>query len=78
MKAAQAQLDQAAANPMNSVTSNAISNASNTHTETNVQVGQVTVQTQATDAQGISQSIGGGLKDELKNLQADSASGVKR
>lgn len=78
MKAAQAQLDQAAANPMNSVTSSAISNASNTHTETNVQVGQVTVQTQATDAQGISQSIGGGLKDELKNLQADSASGVKR
>jgi len=78
MKAAQAQLDQAAASPMNSVTSNAISNASNTHTETNVQVGQVTVQTQATDAQGISQSIGGGLKDELKNLQADSASGVKR
>ncbi|MFY4006034.1 phage tail protein [Achromobacter denitrificans] len=78
MKAAQAQLDQAATNPMNSVTSNAISNASNTHTETNVQVGQVTVQTQATDAQGISQSIGGGLKDELKNLQADSASGVKR
>lgn len=78
MKAAQAQLDQAAASPMNSVTSNAISNASNSHTETNVQVGQVTVQTQATDAQGISQSIGGGLKDELRNLQADSASGVKR
>ncbi len=78
MRAAQAQLDQAASSPMNSVTSNAISNASNTHTETNVQVGQVTVQTQATDAQGISQSIGGGLKDELKNLQADSASGVKR
>ncbi|MCY1196403.1 hypothetical protein D9M72_77460 [compost metagenome] len=78
MKAAQAQLDQAAANPMNSVTSNAISNASNTHTETNIQVGEVNVQTQATDAQGISQSIGGGLKDELKNLQSDSASGVKR
>lgn len=78
MKAAQAQLGQAAASPLNSVTSNAISNASNTHTETNVQVGQVNVQTQATDAQGISQSIGGGLKDELKNLQADSASGVKR
>lgn len=78
MKAAQASLDTAAANPMNSVTSNAISNASNSHTETNVQVGQVTVQTQATDAQGISQSIGGGLKDELRNLQADSPSGVKR
>lgn len=78
MQAAQAQMNQAAANPMNSVTSTAISNASNVRTETNVQVGQVNVQTQATDAQGISQSIGGGLKDELKNLQADSASGVKR
>lgn len=78
MKAAQTQLNQAAANPMNLVTSNAISNASNTHTETNVQVGQVTVQTQATDAQGISQSIGGELNDQLKNLQSDSASGVAR
>ncbi|BEG74434.1 phage tail tape measure protein [Achromobacter xylosoxidans] len=78
MQAAQVQMNQAAANPMNSVTSTAISNASNVRTETNVQVGQVNVQTQATDAQGISQSIGGGLKDELKNLQADSASGVQR
>lgn len=75
---ARASLDTAAANPVNSITSNAISNASNTHNETNVQVGQVNVQTQATDAQGISQSIGGELKDELRNLQADSASGVKR
>lgn len=78
MQAAQVQMNQATANPMNSVTSTAISNASNVRTETNVQVGQVNVQTQATDAQGISQSIGGGLKDELKNLQADSASGVQR
>ncbi|MGW9066998.1 phage tail tape measure protein [Achromobacter animicus] len=75
---ARASLDTAAANPVNSITSNAISNASNTHNETNVQVGHVTVQTQATDSQGISQSIGGELKDELRNLQADSASGVKR
>ena len=78
VRVARDSLTQAAANPVNSVTSNAISNSSNSHTETNVQVGQVNVQTQATDAQGISQSIGGGLKDELRNLQADSASGVKR
>jgi len=78
MKAAQVQLHQAASSPMNSVTSNAISNASNTHTETNVQVGQVTVQTQATDAQGISQSVGSELSGQLRNLQSDSASGVAR
>ncbi|MDH1177926.1 phage tail tape measure protein [Achromobacter mucicolens] len=75
---ARASLDTAAANPVNSITSNAISNASNTHNETNVQVGQVTVQTQANDAQGISQSIGSELKDQLKNVQADSATGMGR
>jgi len=75
---ARASLDTAAANPVNSITSNAISNASNTHNETNVQVGKVTVQTQATDAQGISQSIGSELKDQLKNVQADSATGMGR
>ncbi|AZY49674.1 phage tail protein [Bordetella avium] len=78
MRAAQAQLNQAAASPVNSVTSNAISNTAASRTETNVQVGQVTVQTQATDAQGISKDIGGELKDQLKNVQADSASGVAR
>ncbi|UAN04379.1 phage tail tape measure protein [Achromobacter mucicolens] len=78
VNAARVSLDTAAANPVNSITSNAISNASNTHNETNVQVGQVTVQTQATDAQGISQSIGSELKDQLKNVQADSATGMGR
>ncbi|SUW68944.1 phage tail tape-measure protein [Bordetella avium] len=77
MRAAQAQLNQAAASPVNSVTSNAISNTAASRTETNVQVGQVTVQTQATDAR-VSKDIGGELKDQLKNVQADSASGVAR
>lgn len=78
MKAAQAQLNQAALNPMNPVTSDAISNSSNSRIETNMQVGQITVQTQATDAQGISQSIGSGLKDQLTNLHAESATGMGR
>lgn len=78
MRVAQASVGEASANPLNNVTSNSITNASNTTNETNVQVGQVTVQTQATDAQGISRDIGSGLNDQLKNLQSESASGVAR
>jgi len=78
VKRAQRELGAAAVNPLNSVTSNAITNASNSKTETSVQVGQVTVQTQATDSAGISQSIRGDLSDQLKNLQTESASGVAR
>lgn len=75
---ANAQMGAASANPMNAVSSNAISNSSNSSSETNVQVGQVTVQTQATDSQGISQAIGGDLSAQLKNLEAETATGVDR
>lgn len=75
---ANSQMAAASANPMNAVSSNAISNSSNTSSETNVQVGQVTVQTQATDSQGISQAIGGDLSAQLKNLEAETATGVDR
>lgn len=75
---ANAQMGAASANPMNAVSSNAISNTANNSRETNVQVGQVTVQTQATDSQGISQAIGGDLSAQLKNLEAETATGVDR
>lgn len=75
---ANAQMAAASANPMNAVSSNAISNTANNNKETNVQVGQVTVQTQATDSQGISQAIGGDLSAQLKNLEAETATGVDR
>src|SRR5690606_39894992 len=68
----------ASSNPLNSTTSNAISNTSNRSSETTVSVGQVTVQTQATDAAGISKDIGSELGGQLKNLQTESASGVAR
>lgn len=76
--AANQQLNAASTNPMNAVSSNAISNTANNSSETNVQVGQVTVNTQATDAQGISQSVGGELQTQLKNLEAETATGVDR
>lgn len=75
---ANAQVAAASANSMNSISSNAISNMANNNKETNVQIGQVTVETQATDSQGISQSIGGDLSTQLKNLEAETATGIDR
>lgn len=75
---ANAQLSAASANPMNSVTSNSISHMNNNRRETNISVGEVKVQTQATDAEGISRDISGGLSKQLRNLQTEAASGVAR
>lgn len=75
---ANAQVAAASANSMNSISSNAISNMANNNKETNVQIGQVTVETQATDSQGISQAIGGDLSTQLKNLEAETATGIDR
>lgn len=67
------------ASPLNSVTSNSISNSvSSSNRETNVQVGEVIVQTQATDADGISRDIGGSLNDQLANMDAEFSTGVSR
>lgn len=72
------QLALASSAPTNSITSNAISNTANRSSETNVQTGDIIVQTQATDAQGISQDIGSNLSDQLKGLEMESATGVDR
>ena len=68
----------ASATPMNGVTSSAISNTTTKNSETSVQTGDIIVQTQATDAQGISQDIGGSLKGELKGMTAEFATGADR
>lgn len=75
---ANSQLAAAGANPMNSISSSAISNTANNNREQNVQIGQVTVQTQATDSQGISQSISSDLSVQLKALEAETATGIDR
>lgn len=71
-------VDQANNNPLNSVTSNAISNTANTTNETNVQVGEIRIETQATDSQGIASGVGNELQEQLKNLQYESSTGVAR
>lgn len=77
MGAANTYLATAAAAPTNSISSNAISNSTRS-SETNVQIGEVKVQTQATDAQGISQDMGSELKTQLKDLEHNSSTGVAR
>lgn len=78
MGSAGQQLGMAAGAPSNGVTSSAISNLASTSSESNVQVGSVVIQTQATDAQGISKDVGSELKNQLKNLEHESATGVAR
>ena len=78
MEKAVAQIGAASASPSNGVTSSAISNSTRNSSETNVQVGSVVVQTQATDAAGISKDVGSELQGQLKNLEHESASGVSR
>lgn len=78
MGSAGQQLGMAAGAPSNGVTSSAISNSAQSSSETNVQVGSVVVQTQATDAAGISKDVGSELQGQLKNLEHESASGVAR
>lgn len=68
----------AAGAPTNAMSSAAISNSVGGKSETNVSIGEVKVQTQATDAQGISKDIGGSLNGQLKSLQTSAATGVAR
>lgn len=57
----------AAADAMNSTAVNA-ANSKNINANTNVQVGAVNIQTQATDAQGIAKGVGGSLSGYLGSL----------
>lgn len=72
------QLDQVNNNPLNPVTSSSISNSSSQRNETNVQVGEVNIQTQATDSSGIAGDIKNELRNQLADTQNEAASGVDR
>jgi hypothetical protein len=76
--AGRAAVSAAAGAPTNGMSSAAISNSYGGKRETNVSIGEVKVQTQATDASGISRSIGGSLNDQLKRLQTSAATGMER
>lgn len=77
IKAANQQIAAASNTPANAVTSSSISNSTQNRTS-NVDVGQITIQTQATDAQGISRDLSSELGGQLKNLEHESSTGVAR
>lgn len=74
---AQAAIANASASPLNGVSSNAITNSTQTK-NTTVEIGQVTVNSQATDAQGVAKDMNSELSNQLKNLEHESATGVSR
>lgn len=78
LPAANSYVSAAAKTPMNSVTSNAISNTRNVSNETSVNVEKIEIVTQATDAEGISKDVGSGLQSELKNLGQETSTAVSR
>lgn len=78
VRAGAAAVSVAAGAPTNAMSSAAISNSIGGSRETNVSIGEVKVQTQATDANGISRDIGGSLSGQLKRLQTSAATGVER
>lgn len=75
--AANTQLASAENSPLNSVTSNAISNSSNVR-ESTVAIGQITVESQATDAKGVAADIGSELGSQMADLNSEFSSGVER
>lgn len=73
---ANAQLDAIANNAMNPITSQAISNQSNVKNESNVSIGEVKIETQATDAQGVASGLSNALQDEIANVNQQHSSGL--
>lgn len=75
---ANAQLDAIANNAMNPITSQAISNQSNVKNESNVSIGEIKVETQATDAQGMVSGVKDALQDQLADFNQQNSTGVAK
>lgn len=69
---------QAQQQPANAMTSNAINNQRTNNIESNLTIGQVTVETQATDAAGVSAGLSDSLSAELEKMQANNATPITR
>ncbi|CDG21070.1 putative Phage protein [Xenorhabdus poinarii G6] len=78
VEAANKKLMMASQNPLNPVTSQAISNQSHQTNEVNTQIGEVNIKTAATDAQGIANDMRSELSNQLKDLGQQTATGVAK
>lgn len=65
-------------NAMNPITSQAISNQSNVKNESNVSIGEIKVETQATDAQGMASGVKDALQDQLADFNQQNSTGVAK
>lgn len=65
------------ASPFNTVTPAMVAADNNSTVSTTVNVGKVEVNTQATDAEGISKTIGNTMKDQVKKATAQYDDGIK-
>ncbi len=75
--AAQSAIGFASSSPINSQTSSVTTNANRQVSKnTNVQTGNITIQTQATDAEGIAGAIGSSLNDQVRQAAAGFDDGV--
>lgn len=68
----------ASSSPMNSKTSAAISNGASSSTSSNVQIGQVVVETKATDSKGIAKDMKSDLSTQLRDVQSENKSVITR
>lgn len=75
---ANAQLDAIANNAMNPITSQAISNRSNVKNENNLSIGELKIETKATDAQGMASGAKDALQDQLADFNQQNATGVSK
>ena len=65
-------------NPINNITPNTINQMSNSKTQNNqVKIDKIEIQTQATDSQAISKSVGANLQSELKSAVANFDDGIE-
>lgn len=79
MEKAQHEIIAMADNPSASMTTGAIRNAATgNQIEQNLAIGEITIETQATDAQGMASSTRSELQDQLQRMQANNATAITR
>lgn len=70
LQSANAQISAAAGTPLNNITSSAISNSAVTNSSASLNIGEVRVETQATDASGVAGALGSELQEQLRSFAA--------
>lgn len=70
--------EQAQQQPANAMTSNAINNQRTNNVEQNLAIGEIKIETQATDAQGMASSTRSELQEQLQRMQANNATAITR